>query len=81
MTKRMQVLFADEEYREIQATAERARMTVAEWVRQELRKSRREQARMVETKLRAVAEAARNEFPTADIDVMLGEIDAGRGIE
>ena len=56
-------------------------MTVAEWVRQELRKSRREQARMVETKLRAVAEAARNEFPTADIDVMLGEIDAGRGIE
>ena len=81
MTKRMQVLFADDEYREIQAAAERRRMTVAEWVRQSLRKARSDQSRDVGIKLRAVAEAARNEFPTADIDVMLEEIETGRGLE
>ena len=32
----------------------------------------------VEAKLRAIAEAARHEFPTADIDVMLQEIEEGR---
>ena len=81
MTKRMQVLFADDEYREIQAAAQRQRMTVAEWVRQSLRKARHDQARDVDLKLRAIAEAVRYEYPTADIDVMLEEIDAGRGLE
>ena len=33
----------------------------------------------VERKLRAIAEASRHEFPTADIEDMLREIDAGRG--
>ena len=32
----------------------------------------------VEAKLRAIAEAARHEHPTADIEVMLREIEAGR---
>ena len=81
MTKRMQVLFADDEYEEIQAAAKRQRMTVAEWVRQSLRKARYDQARDVELKLRAIAEAVRYESPTADIDVMLEEIEAGRGLE
>ena len=53
-------------------------MTVAEWVRQALRRARQDHSATVETKLAAVAEAARHEFPTADIDVMLREIDAGR---
>lgn len=81
MTKRMQVLFADDEYEEIQAAAQRQRMTVAEWVRQSLRKARYDQARDVDLKLRTIAEAVRYEYPTADIDVMLEEIDAGRGLE
>ena len=81
MTKRMQVLFADDEYEEIQAAAQRQRMTVAEWVRQSLRKARYDQARDVDLKLRAIAEAVRYEYPTADIDVMLEEIDTGRGLE
>ncbi len=53
-------------------------MTVAEWVRQALRRSRDEKTGAVEAKLRAIAYASRHEFPTADIDVMLGEIEAGR---
>ena len=77
MSRRLQVLFGDEEYREIQASARRSRMTVAEWVRQTLRQARRDHPATVEAKLAAVAEAARHEFPTADIDVMLREIEAG----
>ncbi len=57
------------------------RKTVAEWVPQALRKAGPGQAGTVEAKLRAVAEAARNEFPTGDIDVMLLEIGAGQGLE
>ena len=77
MSKRLQVLFDNEEYLEIQACARRSRMTVAEWVRQALRRARHEHPATAETKLAAVAEAARHEFPTADIDVMLREIEAG----
>ena len=33
---------------------------------------------IVEAKLRAIAKAARHEFPTADIDVILREIEEGR---
>ena len=52
-------------------------MTVAEWVLQALRKARSDSLLTVEAKLRAVAEASRYQFPTADIDVMLREIEAG----
>lgn len=77
MTKRLQVLFDDDEYRDIQLTARESRMTVAEWVRQTLRKDRLDRHLAVETKLKAVADAARHRFPTADIDVMLREIEGG----
>ena len=53
-------------------------MTVAEWVRQALRRARNDSSQTVEAKLRAVAEASRHQFPTADIEVMLREIEAGQ---
>lgn len=81
MSKRLQVLVDDEEYREIQGVARRQRLTVAEWVRQALRRAREDDPGTVEAKLRIIAEASRHEFPTADIDVMLDEIDRGRRIE
>ena len=77
MTKRLQVLFADDEYQDIQRTARENRMTVAEWVRQTLRNDRLRRHRAVDTKLTAVADAARHRFPTADIDDMLREIELG----
>ncbi len=76
MTKRLRVLFDDDEYRDIQHTARENRMTVAEWVRQTLRNDRLGRHRAVDTKLKAVADAARHRFPTADIDVMLREIES-----
>ena len=80
MTKRLQVLFDDEEYREIQGCARSQRMTVAEWVRQALRKARNDHSGSIDTKLRAIADASRHEFPTADIEVMLQEIESERRI-
>ena len=77
MSKRLQVLFDDEEFLEIQQSARRSRMTVAEWVRQALRRARQDHPATVQVKLAAVAKAARHEFPTADIDDMLREIEAG----
>ena len=80
MTKRLQVLLDEEEYREIQVVARGQRMTVAEWVRQALRKARQDEAGAMDAKLRAISEAYRHSFPTADIDKMLEEIEAGRRI-
>ena len=74
MAKRLQVLLDKEEYLETQAVARRQGMTVSEWVHQALRRAKDEQPGTVEAKLPAIADASRHEFPTADIDVMLGEI-------
>ena len=77
MTKRLQVLFEDDEYRALQRSAREERMTVAEWVRQALRQARLSRRRSVDRKLHALAQACRHQFPTADIDVMLEEIEKG----
>ena len=74
MTKRLQVLIDEDEYLEIKATADQERMTVAEWVRQALRLARTHRLHSPDAKLRAVASAARHDFPTADIEDMLDEI-------
>ena len=79
MSKRLQVLMDEQDYVEIQGVARRQRVTVAEWVRQALRKARDDHPGTVEAKLRAIADASRHQFPTADIDVMLQEIERGRG--
>ena len=78
MSKRLQVLLDEEEFREFQTVARRQRMTLAEWVRQALRQARSDYPGAVETKLRVIADASRYEFPTADIEIMLREIDEGR---
>jgi predicted nucleic acid-binding protein len=77
MAKRLQVILQDPEYREIQRAARARHMTIAEWVRQALTAARRYEP-LGETgkKLDMIREAAREEFPTADIDTMLAEIDS-----
>ena len=78
MSKRLQVILQDPEYREIQRAARSRRMSIAEWVRQALALARRrEPLGDVEKKLAAVRAAARHESPTSDIDTMLAEIDRG----
>ncbi len=78
MSKRLQVLLDEEEYREIQGAARKQRLTLAEYVRQVLRQATRGHHGTMEAKLRVIADASRHEFPTADIEVMLREIEAGQ---
>lgn len=74
----MQILVEDAEYRRIQRVARRRGMTLAEWVRQALRAACREEPlRDPDKKLAAIRSAARHEFPTADIEQMLVEIEHG----
>lgn len=78
MSKRLQVLFEEPEWKEIRRTARAQRMTVAEWVRQALRTARRrESSKDVEKKLAAIRAAAHHAFPIADIGQMNEEIERG----
>jgi len=78
MKKRLQVTLADKEMREIQRTAQRQHMTVAEWVRQTLRAARHQVSiTATKKKLRVIRCAAQHAFPTGDIDQLLREIGEG----
>lgn len=80
MSKRLQVVMSEEEYREIREAAERRRLTVSEWVRRTLRRARSEEpSSAVGSKLEAVRAAVRHDYPTADMPQMLREIEAGYG--
>lgn len=81
MSKRLQVVLAEDELRDIQRAARARKLTVAEWVRQELRDARQREAQGDPgKKLAAIRAAARHGYPTADIEQMLHEIHRGRGI-
>jgi hypothetical protein len=78
MSKRLQVLLDDREFRELREAARREDVPVSEWVRRALRDARRRRPEGdLETKLRAVRTAVRYEGPTVDIDEMLAEIERG----
>lgn len=78
MSKRLQVLFDDDEYRDMQRVARQHRLTVSAWVRQALRELiRREPTGDSDRKLRVLREAARHAYPAPPIDQMLGEIESG----
>lgn len=78
MSKRLQVVLDDDEFREIERIARRHRTTVSSWVRESLRSARQAEPSVdAGRKLKAVRAAVRHEFPTADIDQMLREIERG----
>ncbi|MGD0513673.1 MAG: hypothetical protein ABSA29_10260 [Terriglobales bacterium] len=80
MAKRLQVILQDPEYREIQKMARSRRMSLAEWVRQALDVARRrEPLGSAGKKLEVIRAAAQHDYPTADIDAMLAEIEMGYG--
>lgn len=82
MSKRLQVLLDPDEWEELREIARRHRTTVSEWVRRTLREAREREPRGdLDMMLRSVRAAARHEFPTADVEQMLEEIERGRGAE
>jgi len=81
MSKRLQVLLDEGDYRRLQRQARRAGVTVASMVREALRGAYgedEEQGGSPERKLAAVRAAVRQAFPTADAAGMLEEIERGR---
>jgi hypothetical protein len=80
MSRRLQVLLDEAEYREIRKLARQRHATVAAWVRDALRAARQRQpSGDAERKLRALRAAADHAYPTADIGEMLAEIERGYG--
>jgi hypothetical protein len=80
MTKRLQVIMKDPDYREIQRVARSRHMSIAEWVRQALDLARRrEPLGSIRKKLEIIQKAAQHDYPVADIEGMLAEIEAGYG--
>ena len=78
MTKRLQVLFDDDELAEFRRIARRRRLTTAAWVRQALRAARDAETRADPgPKLRAVREAVSHGYPVGDIGEFLAEIERG----
>ncbi len=78
MSKRLQVLLEEDELAGVQEAARRQRLTTAEWVRQSLRSTlEQQQSPDASDKLEALAVASQYSFPTADIEQMVAEIEAG----
>ena len=75
---RLQVVKDEAEVAEYRRLAARDGLTLSEWVRQALRHAgRHKTSDGVDRKLAAIRAAARHDFPTADIDRMLREIESG----
>ena len=78
MSKRLQVLLPELEYRRISRLAKRRGIPLAEWVRAVIREAyQRESIGSPDRKLAAVREGARHAFPSGDIGEMLRDIEAG----
>jgi len=78
MVKRLQVLLADRDYKEIQRLAKAKNLSIAEWVRQALEAARRKQPiGDAARKIDSIRSAARHDYPTADIEQMNAEIARG----
>jgi hypothetical protein len=78
MTKRLQVLLEDSEWRELKRSARAEKTTIAEWVRRAIRHARNNSSSEdVERKLAAINAAARHAFPAPDIEEMNAEIERG----
>jgi hypothetical protein len=78
VSKRLQVVVDDAELRCFQRAAARSGLTLAEWVRQVLRRA--EQASSTgdpDRQLSAIRRASTHAFPAPDIDQMLAEIERG----
>jgi hypothetical protein len=80
MSKRLQIVMPDEEYRAVRRAARERGAPISRLVRDSLRRTLAEdQSRPPEERIAAVLRFARFDGPTGDIDQLLAEIEAGRG--
>ena len=78
MSKRLQVLFPDDEYAKLKRHARAAKLSLGEWVRSALRRIRDdESARSPEDKLRALKSALSHAAPVDEVAEMERQIESG----
>ena len=87
MSTRLHVVLNEAEAGEYRRLAARDGLTLSERVRQKLRQAGRDEApgridsdeapNNIDSKIATIRAAARHDFPTADIDQMLREIESG----
>ena len=78
MSKRLQVVLSDDEYRAMERLAKSRQMTVSTWVWEALKAAQRlVPSARPDHKIAAVREAARFGYPSADPSQMLAEIERG----
>ncbi len=75
--KRCQIFLDDEEYADIERIAGWRKITVEQWVHEALCKARADYHKRVEGLEKALEKASRCQFPAADIEDMLREIESG----
>jgi hypothetical protein len=79
MSKRLQVLMPDDEYRALVAAARRRGQPVARLVRDSLRESITHETMDPEHRIGTILRYSRFAGPTGDISQLLDEIEQGRG--
>ena len=81
MSKRLQVIMPDDEYRAVADIARRQGKPLSRIVRDSLRRTVAEEQQLApEQRIAAVLRFARFAGPTGDIDQLLAEIERGRGL-
>ena len=79
MSKRLQVLLDERELRDIRHAATCAGQTVSEWARQAMRAHSRAGSSNADParKLAVIQSAVTHTYPTAEVDEMLAQVEAG----
>ena len=82
MSKRLQILMPDDEYRAVASAARRRGQPITQVVRDSLRRTLAEEhdTEDPERRIAAILRFARFSGPTGDIDQILAEIERGRGL-
>jgi hypothetical protein len=79
MSKRLQILLPDDEFKDVQRVSRRLKCSVAELVREGIRARLAAEVREPpEHRIARVMAFAKHTAPTCDIDQMLAEIESGR---
>lgn len=81
MSKRLQVLVPDSEYKELQRIARAEHQNVAEWVRESIRVMlQKRRPKSSSERIASILKFARYCGPSGDIDTLLEQIEKGRRI-
>lgn len=79
MSKRLQVLLPEKDYRALAVVSRKESKTIAEWVRESIRRRlKAAEPPSPEKKLSKILKYARYSGPTGDIGQILSEIEKGR---